>query len=151
MLRRRLASGPWAPLKIASGCDRRCTLLRHPGVPRRYLSRPPGGGAAEARWLAEQGVREVFLVSENSSSYGKDLGDLRLLEKLLPELAAVDGLDWIRVSYLQPAEMRPGPGRGRSPATPEGGARTSTCPSSTPADPCCAGCVGSATRTRSWA
>jgi ribosomal protein S12 methylthiotransferase len=62
---------------------------------------------AEAHWLVEQGVREVFLVSENSTSYGKDLGDIRLLERLLTELAAVDGLDWVRVSYLQPAEMRP--------------------------------------------
>jgi tRNA A37 methylthiotransferase MiaB len=63
---------------------------------------------AEARWLAGEGVREVFLVSENSTSYGKDLGDLRLLETLLPELAAVEGLARIRVSYLQPAETRPG-------------------------------------------
>jgi MiaB/RimO family radical SAM methylthiotransferase len=63
---------------------------------------------AEARWLAEQGVRELFLVSENSTSYGKDLGDVRLLETLLPELAAVDGIDRVRVSYLQPAETRPG-------------------------------------------
>ena len=62
---------------------------------------------AEARWLVAEGVREVFLVSENTTSYGKDLGDLRLLEQLLTELSGVDGLDWIRVSYLQPAEMRP--------------------------------------------
>ena len=62
---------------------------------------------AEARWLVAEGVREVFLVSENTTSYGKDLGDLRLLEQLLTELSSVDGLDWIRVSYLQPAEMRP--------------------------------------------
>ena len=55
-----------------------------------------------------QGVRELFLVSENSTSYGKDLGDLRLLETLLPELAAIDGVERVRVSYLQPAEMRPG-------------------------------------------
>jgi MiaB/RimO family radical SAM methylthiotransferase len=63
---------------------------------------------AEARWLADQGVRELFLVSENTSSYGKDLGDIRLLESLLPQLAEIDGLEWIRVSYLQPAEVRPG-------------------------------------------
>jgi MiaB/RimO family radical SAM methylthiotransferase len=63
---------------------------------------------AEARWLAQDGVRELVLVSENSTSYGKDLGDLRLLEALLPELAAVDGVRRVRVSYLQPAEMRPG-------------------------------------------
>jgi tRNA A37 methylthiotransferase MiaB len=48
-----------------------------------------------------------MLVSENNTSYGKDLGDIRLLETLLPELAAVDGIERIRVSYLQPAEMRP--------------------------------------------
>ncbi|MGH3447947.1 MAG: radical SAM protein, partial [Nocardioidaceae bacterium] len=58
-------------------------------------------------WLVEQGVRELFLVSENSTSYGKDLGDIRLLETLLPELATVAGVRRVRVSYLQPAEMRP--------------------------------------------
>ena len=73
-----------------------------------YQSRRPHEVVEEARWLAEQGVRELFLVSENSTSYGKDLGDLRLLETLLPELAAVDGIERVRVSYLQPAEMRPG-------------------------------------------
>jgi MiaB/RimO family radical SAM methylthiotransferase len=49
-----------------------------------------------------------MLVSENNTSYGKDLGDIRLLETLLPELAAIEGLQRVRVSYLQPAEMRPG-------------------------------------------
>jgi MiaB/RimO family radical SAM methylthiotransferase len=63
---------------------------------------------AEARWLGQHGVKELFLVSENSTSYGKDLGDISLLETLLPELAAVDGIERVRVSYLQPAETRPG-------------------------------------------
>jgi MiaB/RimO family radical SAM methylthiotransferase len=72
-----------------------------------YLSRRPADVLAEARWLAGEGVREVFLVSENSTSYGKDLGDLTLLESLLPELGAVDGIERVRVSYLQPAEIRP--------------------------------------------
>ena len=52
-------------------------------------------------------VSELFLVSENTTSYGKDLSDLKLLEKLLPELAAIHGVERIRLSYLQPAEMRP--------------------------------------------
>ncbi|TDO92777.1 30S ribosomal protein S12 methylthiotransferase RimO [Enemella evansiae] len=107
VLRRRLGSGPMAPLKLASGCDRRCAFCAIPASRGAYLSRRPDEIVAEARWLVDHGVREVFLVSENSSSYGKDLGDLRSLEKLLGELSAVEGLDWIRVSYLQPAETRP--------------------------------------------
>lgn len=107
VLRRRLDSGPMAPLKLASGCDRRCAFCAIPAFRGAYLSRAPEDIVAEARWLAQRGVKEVFLVSENSSSYGKDLGDLRSLEKLLGELSAVDGLEWIRVSYLQPAETRP--------------------------------------------
>jgi MiaB/RimO family radical SAM methylthiotransferase len=62
---------------------------------------------AEARWLVEHGVREVVLVSENSTSYGKDLGDRLALERLLPQLARLDGLDRVRLTYLQPAELRP--------------------------------------------
>ena len=53
-------------------------------------------------------MRELVLVSENSTSYGKDLGDLRLLETVLPELAKTEGIVRVRVSYLQPAEVRPG-------------------------------------------
>ena len=108
VVRRRLGGEPWAPLKIASGCDRRCSFCAIPSFRGAFVSRRPADVLTEARWLADQGVREVFLVSENSTSYGKDLGDLRLLEALLPELAAIEGLDRIRVSYLQPAEMRPG-------------------------------------------
>jgi len=108
VLRRRIGSGPMSPLKLASGCDRRCTFCAIPSFRGSYLSRPVADIVAEAEWMTTTGVREVFLVSENSSSYGKDLGDIRLLEKLLPELSRIDGLDWIRVSYLQPAEVRPG-------------------------------------------
>ena len=107
VFRRRLEGGPSAPLKIASGCDRRCTFCAIPSFRGAYVSRQPAEIMTEAAWLVEQGVREVFLVSENSSSYGKDLGDVRLLEGLLTELAELDGLSWIRVSYLQPAEVRP--------------------------------------------
>ncbi len=106
-LRRRLGTGPLAPLKLASGCDRRCSFCAIPSFRGSYLSRPPADIVTEARWLAEHGVRELYLVSENSTSYGKDLGDLRLLESLLPQLAAVDGVRRVRVSYLQPAELRP--------------------------------------------
>ncbi len=107
-VRRRLGGGPVAALKLATGCDRRCTFCAIPRFRGSFASRPPSEVLAEARWLAGQGVREVLLVSENSTSYGKDLGDLRALERLLPELAADSGLGRLRVSYLQPAELRPG-------------------------------------------
>lgn len=107
-VRRRLDGGPTAPLKLASGCDRRCTFCAIPSFRGSFVSRRPSDVLGEARWLGEQGVRELFLVSENSTSYGKDLGDVKLLETLLPELAAVEGVARVRVSYLQPAETRPG-------------------------------------------
>ncbi len=108
VVRRRLEQRPWAPLKIASGCDRRCSFCAIPMFRGAFVSRHPDDVVAEAQWLGQHGARELFLVSENSTSYGKDLGDLGALDTLLPRLAAVDGVDWVRVSYLQPAEVRPG-------------------------------------------
>ncbi len=105
--RKRLDDSPVGYLKLASGCDRRCTFCAIPSFRGAFVSRPPADVLAEAGWLADNGVRELVLVSENSTSYGKDLGDLRALETLLPRLAEIDGIDWIRVSYLQPAELRP--------------------------------------------
>ncbi|MFD4727136.1 30S ribosomal protein S12 methylthiotransferase RimO [Streptomyces seoulensis] len=107
-LRRRLGGSPVASVKLASGCDRRCSFCAIPSFRGSFISRRPSDVLNETRWLAEQGVKEVMLVSENNTSYGKDLGDIRLLESLLPELAEVDGIERVRVSYLQPAEMRPG-------------------------------------------
>jgi ribosomal protein S12 methylthiotransferase RimO len=107
VLRRRLERGPVAPLKLASGCDRRCSFCAIPSFRGAFVSRTPDEVLAEAEWLAGQGVRELFLVSENSSSYGKDLGDVRALERLVPQLAAINGIVRVRVSYLQPAEVRP--------------------------------------------
>lgn len=106
--RQRLDGRPWSPLKLAGGCDRRCTFCAIPAFRGSFVSRPPQEVLAEALWLAQHGVREVLCVSENTTSYGKDLGDLRLLEQLLPRLAAIDGIDRVRLSYLQPAELRPG-------------------------------------------
>ena len=106
-MRKRLGSAPWAPLKIASGCDRRCSFCAIPYFRGAFVSRRPHEIMDEARWLVANGVTELFLVSENTTSYGKDLGDLKLMEKLLPEIAAIEGVERLRLSYLQPAEMRP--------------------------------------------
>ena len=107
VLRKRLGNAPWAPLKIASGCDRRCSFCAIPYFRGAFVSRRPTEVLDEARWLSDNGVSELFLVSENTTSYGKDLGDLMLMEKLLPDFAAIAGVERIRLSYLQPAEMRP--------------------------------------------
>ena len=108
VLRSRLVGGPTASLKLASGCDRRCTFCAIPTFRGSFVSRRPDDVLNEAQWLADDGVKELVLVSENSTSYGKDLGDVRLLETFLPRLAQVEGIERIRVAYLQPAEMRPG-------------------------------------------
>ena len=107
LFRKRLGNAPWAPLKIASGCDRRCSFCAIPYFRGSFISRKPTEIIEEGKWLAQNGVTELFLVSENTTSYGKDLGDLKLMEKILPEFAAIEGIERVRLSYLQPAEMRP--------------------------------------------
>jgi ribosomal protein S12 methylthiotransferase len=94
-------------VKLASGCDRRCTFCAIPSFRGSFVSRPPLDVVGEIAWLVGEGVREVVLVSENSTSYGKDLGDLRLLEALLPRIAGDTTIQRVRVAYLQPAEVRP--------------------------------------------
>jgi ribosomal protein S12 methylthiotransferase RimO len=107
LFRKRLGNAPWAPLKIASGCDRRCSFCAIPYFRGSFISRRPTEILQEGAWLAENGVSELFLVSENTTSYGKDLGDLRLMEKILPDFVAIPGVERVRLSYLQPAEVRP--------------------------------------------
>lgn len=107
LVRKLLHTGPVAPLKIASGCDRRCTFCAIPAFRGSFVSRPAAEIIAEAHWLAGQGVRELVLVSENSTSYGKDLPGDHQLELLLGDLAAVHGITRVRLSYLQPAETKP--------------------------------------------
>ncbi len=107
LFRKRLGNAPWAPLKIASGCDRRCSFCAIPYFRGSFISRPPQEILEEAKWLASNGVSELFLVSENTTSYGKDLGDLRLMEKTLKAFTEIPGVERVRLSYLQPAEVRP--------------------------------------------
>jgi ribosomal protein S12 methylthiotransferase len=107
LFRKRLGNAPWAPLKIASGCDRRCSFCAIPYFRGSFVSRPPQEILEEAQWLAQNGVSELFLVSENTTSYGKDLGDLKLMEKSLKSFTEIPGVERVRLSYLQPAEVRP--------------------------------------------
>ena len=107
LFRKRLGNAPWAPLKIASGCDRRCSFCAIPYFRGSFVSRPPQEILEEGQWLAANGVSELFLVSENTTSYGKDLGDLKLMEKILHQFTEIPGVERVRLSYLQPAEVRP--------------------------------------------
>ena len=107
VMRRRLRSGPSAPLKIASGCDRRCAFCSIPSFRGSFASRPAADVVAEAHHLVAEGVREVVLVSENSTSWGKDLPRSGGLARLVRDVARVDGLHRVRATYLQPAEVRP--------------------------------------------
>jgi ribosomal protein S12 methylthiotransferase len=105
---RAAARGPVALVKLAEGCDRDCSFCAIPSFRGRFRSRRPTEILDEVAWLAGQGVSEVCLVAENSTSYGKDLGGRQALVHLLRELAGIDGLRRVRLNYLQPDELTPG-------------------------------------------
>ena len=97
-----------AYLKIAEGCDHGCTFCVIPQIRGPFRSRPPEAVLEEARRLAGEGVRELVLVSQDTSFYGRDLGERDALPRLLRDLARVPGIQWIRVLYLYPTRVHPG-------------------------------------------
>ena len=102
------ARGPVALVKLAEGCDRDCSFCAIPSFRGSFRSRRPTEVIDEVAWLAGQGVSEVCLVAENSTSYGKDLGGREALIHLLRDLAGIDGLRRVRLNYLQPDELTDG-------------------------------------------
>lgn len=97
--------GHYAFLKIAEGCDKRCTYCIIPQVRGRYRSVPLEKLEEEARFLAEQGVQELILVAQETTLYGVDLYGEKKLPELLRRLAAVEGIRWIRLQYCYPEEI----------------------------------------------
>ncbi len=91
-----------AYLKIAEGCSNACTFCTVPKIRGRYRSRRPRSVLQEARRLADQGVQELILIAQDTTAYGRDLGDGTGLEKLLEDLVEVEGLRWIRILYSYP-------------------------------------------------
>jgi ribosomal protein S12 methylthiotransferase len=91
-----------AYLKISEGCDHVCTFCAIPGFRGRFRSRTIEDLVAESRRLADQGVRELVIVSQDTMAYGKDLGMPNGIVKLLKELTKVDGLKWVRFLYCYP-------------------------------------------------
>lgn len=89
-----------AYLKIGDGCDNCCTYCAIPMIRGRFRSRPIESIVAEARALAANGVRELILIAQDTTRYGKDLYGAYALDRLLEALVTIDGIDWIRIHYF---------------------------------------------------
>src|SRR5215207_8595615 len=98
----------YAFVKIAEGCDRPCAFCFIPQMRGHFRSRRFGSIVAEAHQLAEEGVKELILVAQDSSRYVEDLGKQDALAHLLRELAHVDGIEWVRVMYTYPTHISDG-------------------------------------------
>lgn len=94
-----------AYVKIAEGCDRPCAFCFIPQMRGSFRSRRFGSIIKEAENLAEQGVKEVVLIAQDSSRYGEDLGEVDALPQLIKELCRVDGIEWVRVMYTYPTHI----------------------------------------------
>ena len=99
--------GHYAHLKIAEGCDKHCTYCIIPKIRGNYRSVPMEQLLAEATSLAEQGVKELILVAQETTLYGVDLYGKKSLHVLLQELAKIKGIRWIRILYCYPEEIYP--------------------------------------------
>ena len=103
----RLVSTPkhWAYLKIADGCDNRCTYCAIPGIRGKFRSRQPESIIREANELAASGVKELILIAQDTTRYGYDLFGEYRLDALLKELVRIDGIEWIRLFYCYPQRI----------------------------------------------
>src|SRR5581483_8072107 len=95
----------YAYVKIAEGCDYKCAFCIIPTLRGSYRSRAPESIVREARALAARGVKELLLISQDTTFYGIDRGERGALARLLRELNGVDGLEWIRLLYLYPTTI----------------------------------------------
>ena len=100
----RLVSTPshWAYLKIAEGCDNKCAYCAIPSIRGRFRSRTIESVVAEAQKLADNGVKELILIAQDTTKYGLDIYGEYSLDKLLMELVKIDGIEWIRLFYCYP-------------------------------------------------
>ena len=93
----------YAYLKISEGCDRRCSYCAIPFIRGAHKSVPMEDLVAEARRLADKGVKELIIIAQDTTYYGLDLYRRRALAELLQKLSEVDGIEWIRIHYSYPA------------------------------------------------
>ncbi|SHO46103.1 30S ribosomal protein S12 methylthiotransferase RimO [Anaerocolumna xylanovorans] len=97
--------GYFSYLKIAEGCDKHCTYCIIPKIRGNYQSRPMEELLEEAKELADNGVKELILVAQETTLYGKDIYGEKSLHKLLRELCKIEGIEWIRILYCYPEEI----------------------------------------------
>ena len=95
----------WAYLKIAEGCDNRCSYCAIPGIRGGFRSRTIESCVDEAKALAESGVKELILIAQDTTKYGQDLYGKYSLDVLLKELVKIDGIEWIRLFYCYPQRI----------------------------------------------
>ena len=95
----------YAFLKIAEGCDNRCSYCVIPSLRGKFRSRTMDDVLYEARLLADSGVKELIVVAQDTSRYGLDLYGKRMLPELLTELCKIDGFHWVRIHYVYPDEI----------------------------------------------
>lgn len=93
-----------AYIKIAEGCDNRCTYCAIPGIRGKYRSRPMDDIVGEAEMLAQRGVKELILIAQDTTRWGEDTGDGRLAD-LLERLCRIDGIKWLRILYAYPEKI----------------------------------------------
>ncbi|MBT8201814.1 MAG: 30S ribosomal protein S12 methylthiotransferase RimO, partial [Acidimicrobiia bacterium] len=106
-VRRPTLTTPYAYVKVAEGCDKPCTFCAIPLIRGKQRSRPPVNIRDEIVELADAGAREVVLVAQDLAAYGRDIGAPGGIEHLLEFVSDVDGIEWIRLLYLYPREIRP--------------------------------------------
>ena len=95
----------YAYLKISEGCNRMCSYCAIPLITGRHTSRPKAEIIEEVKWLVAQGVKELNVIAQDLSSYGKDEGGRCLLPELIDEIAQIPGVEWIRLHYAYPTDF----------------------------------------------
>lgn len=105
---KRLLTTPphYAYLKISDGCDRKCSFCAIPLIKGRHQSRTVESLVEETTRLAEKGVKEIILIAQDLTAYGKDMNRKQLLSELIDQLSLIKGIEWIRLHYLYPSEVR---------------------------------------------
>ncbi len=104
-IKRMKPPGPYGYLRISEGCDNRCSYCAIPDIKGPFVSRPEVEIVKEAEFLCSGGVKELILIGQDTTMYGRDNGNSRTLPSLFDRLVSIDGCEWIRLMYMHPAHL----------------------------------------------